>query len=269
MQDGKGKDKKENVTITRRSPLSFASAISVGPVSIHRHFSVMARQEGDPVPFGKEEYSSTMKGQFSLDLRSVGRFSHYNRSGQRNITEKMREIVLADGSCSEVYDTFQSDGKDGFREIIELPLETRIKRATDTLTALGTISGGAMQANNMIDMVPKFIILVTFAAGNHPFGQIISVPTAVISDEEQQGPKALPKAVLNINAIKEVLRDYKDQIVGSVFIGRNEGFLDEYADALKSLPELDQNDYPPVILGSVIQTIKAYNSQLSTQMKES
>ena len=37
----------------------------------------MARQEGDSVPYGKQEYSAVMKGMFSLDLNQVGTFFYF------------------------------------------------------------------------------------------------------------------------------------------------------------------------------------------------
>lgn len=51
----------------------------------------MARQNGDSVPYARQEYSAIMKGMFSLDVDMVGTFSDYNRSGYKNISETLKE----------------------------------------------------------------------------------------------------------------------------------------------------------------------------------
>lgn len=249
-----GKSKKENVTVTRISPLKNSAIISAAAVRPESNWSVMARQDGDPVPYAKEEYSAIMKGMFSLDVMQVGTFSNYNRTGYKNLSEaRGREILAAGGS--EIADPFARDGKGEPQKLVRLPREVRTRRSTDTIKALKFLSGGAMQTNNMADVTPKFIILASTTSGNHPFSHVAGTPKG--GRDEQVD--------LNIDGLKEVLKDYKDQFVGTVFVGLRKGFLDELADELKNLEKLDEN-YPTVSVLPINEAIDGYCKQLETQI---
>ena len=129
-----------------------------------------------------------------------------------------------------------------------------MKRSVDTVQALKTISGGAMQTNNMGDVTPKLIILATTTTGNHPFSHIISSKGQ--RDEE---------VVFNIEALIEVLKDYKETFEGTVFIGRRSGFMDEISNDLKSLES--QNGIPNVKVLSVNEAIDQYCEQVKSQIE--
>ena len=251
--DARGKEQTENVTVTRISPLKNSVIVSVGATQPVENWSSMARQEGDSVPYVKEEYSAIMKGMFSLDLEQAGTFSNYNKTGFKNLTEKLKEEALKTGS-TEIEDSYVKDSKGNAHKLVRLPKEIRTKRIVDTIKGLKTISGGAMQTNNMSDVTPKFIVLATTKTGNHPFSHIAS-SEGMNSD----------KVYLNIDGIKEVLKDYKEQFEGTVFIGRRSGFLDEYSGALKEL-EILGDGYPRVQIGSINETIDNYCEQLEKQI---
>lgn len=248
IEDTKGKKKKNNVTVTRISPLKNSAIISTSAVRPIENWSSMARQEGDSVPYKKQEYSSIMKGMFSLDLGMVGTFSNYNKTGYQNLSEKLKnEIVEIDG-YEVIKDPFVPN-----QQLIQLPLEIRKQRAIDTIKALKYISGGAMQTNNMGDVTPKFIVLVTTTTGNHPFSHI------VLSEGERE-----EKVKLNINGIREIIEEYKETFVGKIFIGRRSGFMDDYDKELHKL----QEDYSDLISYAPINAvIDAYSEQLANQMK--
>jgi CRISPR-associated protein Cst2 len=248
-----GKEQTENVTVTRVSPLKNSVIVSVGSTQPVENWSSMARQEGDSVPYVKEEYSAIMKGMFSLDLEQAGTFSNYNKTGFKNLTEKLKEEALKNGS-TEIDDSYVKDSKGNAQKLIRLPKEIRTKRIEETIKALKSISGGAMQTNNMSDVTPKFIVLATTKTGNHPFSHVAS-SEGINSD----------KVYLNIDGIKEVLKDYKDQFEGDVFIGRRSGFLDEYSGALEELKSLGE-EYPKVQIGSINDTIDKYCEQLKNQV---
>lgn len=249
--DSKGKEKKEDVTVTRVSPLKNSAIVSVASVSTVENWSSMARQEGDSVPYSKEEYSAIMKGMFSLDLFQVGTFASYNKTGFKNLTDKLKEEALKNGA-SLIDDPFIK-GKNGeSQKLVRLPKDIRIKRIKDTILALKTISGGAMQTNNMADVTPKFIVLASTTSGNHPFSHIVK------SDGVRN-----EKALLNLTGLKEVLMDYKDQFVGEVFIGKRSGFMDEYNEELKAL----EGGFPNVKVLSVNQAIDKYCEQVESQVQ--
>lgn len=245
--DDKGKKKKVNVTVTRVSPLKNSAIVSACAVRPVENWSSMARQEGDSVPYGKQEYSAIMKGMFSLDLNMVGTFSNYNKTGFQNLSQKLKEEAMEKG-CVEKNDPFIAGQK-----LIQLPLDTRIQRATDTIKALKNISGGAMQTNNMGDVTPKFIVIATTNSGNHPFSHIVSS----YGDRDEM-------VKLNVDGIREVINEYRNDFIGKIFIGKRSGFFDGQEDALKSL----QQEYPDLLVyGPVNAMIDAYCEQVTNQMK--
>ncbi|OQP59772.1 type I-B CRISPR-associated protein Cas7/Cst2/DevR [Niastella populi] len=251
--DKKGKEQKEDVTVTRVSPLKNSVIVSVGATRPVENWSSMARQDGDSVPYSKEEYSSIMKGMFSLDIAQVGTFATYNKTGFKNLTEKLKETALSNGA-REIDDPFVKDVDGNAKKLVQLLPDVRKQRIKDTIQALKTISGGAMQTNNMGDVTPKFIVLATMTTGNHPFSHIAA--SNGVNNE---------KTYLNIEGIKEVLKDYKEQFQGAIFIGRRSGFMDEYAEELKSL-EAQADGYPKVQIGSINETIDNYCKQLEDQI---
>ncbi len=250
LMDKKGKEQKEDVTVTRVSPLKNSAIISVGSVSTVENWSSMARQEGDSVPYSREEYSAIMKGMFSLDLFQVGTFANYNKTGFKNLTEKIKEEAKANGA-NEINDPYVKTKSGEPQKLVQLSSDIRVKRITDTIAALKTISGGAMQTNNMGDVTPKLIILATMASGNHPFSHIA----------KSKGQKS-EEALLNIEGLKEVLNDYKEQFKGTVFIGKRSGFMDEYDTELKGL----ESEYDNVKVLSINQAIDQYCEQVKTQI---
>ena len=244
--DKKGKEKTENVTVTRISPLKNSAIISVASVRPEENWSSMSRQNDNSVPYGKQEYSAIMKGMFSLDLAQVGTFSNYNKTGYVNLSDILKKEALDNGAV-EIDDEFVPSHK-----LIRISKDTRIQRATDTIKALKNISGGAMQTNNMGDVTPKFIVLATTTTGNHPFSHIATKTGAY--DEY---------ATLDIDALKEVISDYKNDFEGKIFIGKRAGFMDEKNDALAGLV----TEFSDLIeLTTINKAIDNYCEQIKNQM---
>lgn len=248
--DKKGNEQKEDVTVTRVSPLKNSAIVSVTSTLPAKNWSSMARQDGDAVPYSKEEYSAIMKGMFSLDLAQVGTFATYNRTGFKNLTERLRAEALRNGAF-EIDDAFVKDKTGKPQKLVQLPSPVRIKRIKDTLQALKSITGGAMQTNNMADVTPKFIVLATTTTGNHPFSHIVK-------NEGMNNEKAL----LNIEGLREVLQDYREQFVDVVFIGKRSGFMDDYNGELANLVK----EFTNVKLLSVNQAIDQYCEQVEKQL---
>ncbi len=244
----KGKEKKENITVTRVSPLKNSVLVSASAVRPVENWSSMARQEGDSVPYAKQEYSAVMKGMFSLDLDMVGTFSNYNKTGFKNLSNELRDEALKVEGAKEIPDPYIEN-----QMLIRLPNEIRKQRVTDTIKALKNISGGAMQTNNMADVTPKFIILATTKTGNHPFSHVVKSK----GDKEES-------VVLNITGLKEIIEDYKDDFVGNIYIGKRSGFFDDDNAELEKLEE--ENEI--VCYGPVNQIIDAYIKELEEQLEK-
>lgn len=238
-----GKVKNENITLTRVSPLKNSALIAVAPNSIVQNWSSMTRQEGDAVPYGKDEYCAVMKGMFSIDLNQVGTFFEQERTGFKNINQTLKNEALNSGA-EEIDDPIAKDSKGNSLKVCRLPKEVRKQRVTDVVKALQTLSGGAKQTTNLADVTPKFLILATLKSGNHPFSHV------AIED--------LGKAKLSIESLKQVLSDYEEQFEGDVFIGRRIGFMDEYEEKLQNLA----SEFGFVKYGSIGETIKNYSDTL-------
>jgi CRISPR-associated protein Cst2 len=248
-----GKPETEDVTVTRVSPLKNSAIVSVTSVQVEENWSNMMRQEGAAVPYTKQEYSAIMKGMFSLDLEQVGTFATYNRTGFKNLSAKLRvEALLIDG-VTEINDPYLVSAKNEPHKLVRLSNETRVKRITDTILALKTISGGAMQTNNMGDVTPKFIILATTNSGNHPFSHVATSRGG--NDQNFE---------LNTDGLAEVLVDYKEQWKGQIYIGHRNGFLS--IEDVKKLESL-KAQFPELIeISSINAAIDGYVKQIKTQI---
>lgn len=253
VKDGRGNIKMTNVTVTRVSPLKNSAIISAASVRPEENWSSMSRQEGDAVPYEKQEYSAVMKGMFSLDLSMVGTFSNYDRTGFKNLSIFLQEEAIKNGS-EQIEDPYILDGKGNPKKLVRLEKEIREKRVIDTIQALKTISGGAMQTNNMGDVTPKFIILATTNTGNHPFSH-------VVGNKGQRDDEV----VFNFDGLVEVLKDYKYTFDGSVFIGRRTGFMDDIASQLETLKTM--SDIPTIKVLSVNEAIDQYCEQMKSQIE--
>lgn len=244
--DAKGKSKNVNITLTRISPLKNSAMISVSPTNIVQNWSSMTRQEGDAVPYGKDEYCATMKGMFSISLEQAGTFSSVERTGFKNLNEALRKSAL-EKQALEIDDPFARNKEGNPLKLYRLPRPERVKRVKDTLMALEIISGGAMQTSNMGDVTPKLIVLTTLSSGNHLFSHLAK-------DD-------LGKPVFSVDALKQVVGDYHVRIVGKVYIGRRKGFMDELEESLQKYGKGED-----IFYGSVNDAIKAYVKEVEVQI---
>lgn len=251
VKEKNGNPKMENVTVTRVSPLKNSALVAVTSTTTEENWSSMSRQEGDAVPYTKEEYSTIMKGMFAIDLEQVGTFATYNKTGFKNLTESLKQKALENGATA-IDDDYVKKANGDPQQLVRMAIDARKSRATDAVKALKFISGGAMQTDNMADVTPKFIILSTMTTGNHPFSHV-----AVNSGAYNQN------FVLNIDGLEEVLKDYKNQFEGKIFIGARSGFLDkEDNESIQKLA--DGNNQ--VEFHSVNDAIDKYCEQLTKQM---
>ena len=241
----------ENVTVTRVSPLKNSALVAVTATTTEENWSSMSRQDGDAVPYTKEEYSTIMKGMFALDLEQVGTFATYNKTGFKNLTESLKKEAV-DGGAITINDDFVKKANGEPQQLVRLSKDVRKERVIDTINALKYISGGAMQTNNMADVTPKFIILSTMTTGNHPFSHV-----AINEGAYNQN------FVLNINGLEEVLNDYAEQFEGKIFIGTRSGFLDK--EDMAALEKL-AGDFGNVEVSSVNIAVDNYCAQLQNQL---
>ena len=232
--------KKVNITVTRLSPLKCSPLVSIAPQIPTNDFGVMARHQGDPVPYEHQFYSCILQGIFSLDLGAVGTFSDVNRTGYKNIDSSYVQTIQNAGGT-------QGDENSSW----VLPKEIRVRRCQQTLEALPFLSGGAKLTSHLTDVTPKLIILSVLEGGNHPFMNLMV---------ERDGT-----GVLSIEALREVIDDYADRFCDAIYIGRRSGFMDELDDDLSGLA--GNTDLPcEIVYDSPNKVIAQLSQKLETHI---
>ena len=235
--------KKENITVTRLSPLKCSPLVSIAPQIPTNDFGVMARHPGDPVPYEHQFYSCVLQGIFSLDLSAVGTFSDINRTGYKNIASSYVQTIQDAGGTQE-------DENSSW----VLPKEIRVRRCQQTLEALPLLSGGAKLTSHLTDVTPKLIILSILEGGNHPFMNLVV-------EEDNIGKLSLP-------ALHEVIQDYAGRFCDAIYIGRRSGFMDELDDDLCGL--VDNTDIPcEIIYDSPNKVIAQLSQKLEIHIGDS
>ena len=198
--------KKEGGTVTRISPLKNSPLVSVVGQNPTNDFGVMARHdEGDPVPYEHEFYSTILKGIFSIDLTSLGVFCESEKTGYRNMYPKLIELAEEKGLTHE-------------DDYWMLDSETRSKRAQDIINALPYLSGGAKNTSHLTDVTTKILVLAAIDGGNHIFMNIV---------REENG-----ETIFDIDALDEVINEYSDILKTDVYIGLRSGFLKDIQDII-------------------------------------
>ena len=232
--------KKKNLTVTRLSPLKNSPLISIAPQTPTNDFGVMARQEGDPVPYEHQFYSCVLQGIFSLDLSAVGSLSAVNKTGYMNIAESYVQTIQDAGGT-------QADEKSPW----VLPKDIRVRRCQQTLEALPILSGGAKLTSHLTDVTPKLIILTVLDGGNHPFMNLMVERNEV--------------GELSLDALYQVIDDYADRFCEAIYIGRRSGFMDELDEDLSSLA--DNTDLPcEIVYDSPNRVISMLSEKLETHI---
>ncbi len=89
-----------------------------------------------------------------------------------------------------------------------------MQRVSALFEGLAHLEGGAKQTLHYTDVAPAFVILAVTKGGNHIFGHVIGATG-----------RGLPE--LKIDALKEALTIFKDDILSDVYIGWVKGYLDD------------------------------------------
>lgn len=219
------KAQKDNQTVTRISPLKTTPLVSILPAynSVVSDFGVFSRHEGNPVPYEQQFYSTVLKGAFSLDLDSLGKFTLMDRAGYKNIA------IVGKNENDEGYKKLLEKAKENGVKIEDnywtLPKELRKTRAVETLKALKYLNGGAKQTLFLTDVVPKFIILGIFEGGINPF------ITDIILEEKGEIKLSVETLVSRIVQYQDILKSKK------IIIGKDKGFFPNWEQELMKLNE--------------------------------
>jgi len=190
-------------TVTRVSPFRVSTLVSISPVNITEDFGVMSRHEGDPVPHEHQFYRTTLKGLYSLDLHACGTFSYRQKSGFRNLDEPRIELAKQKG-------LEHLEAEKSYR----LPLAERMKRVCALFEGLAHLEGGAKLTLHYTDVAPVLTVMAVTKGGNHIFAHIAGATS-----------RGLPE--IKLEALREVLTVFQDDLLSSVYIGWVAGYLDE------------------------------------------
>lgn len=226
-----------NGTVTRVAPFRVSTLVSIAPVSITSDFGVMSRHEGDPVPHEHQFYRTTLKGLFSLDLRASGTFWYRNKTGFRNLDE----VRVSEAEQS---------GLDHLRtqKAYRLPLEQRIARVSALFEGLAMLDGGAKQTLHYTDVSPAIVIAAVTKGGSHIFARLIGANS-----------RGLPE--LKLEALRESLEVFKEEILSDVYVGWVRGYLDDERAKLEDFAQSGYNTikigHPREVLGALVSDLRA------------
>ena len=239
---------KENggLSVTRISPLKNTPLVSLFPdrASVVLDEGYASRHEGDAVPYSQEFYSTVLKGAFSLELDSVGKYFMLNKAGFRNLLKvealeedlekrkKKSNRTVSEKFLDEIKDEYEaivSEAEKMGAEIKEreivMPAEVRKKRAGDVIRALRYISGGAKQTQYLTDLTPKFVIMAMFEGGINPFID------EIVYEEEGKIKFDSETLIFRIIEFKHLLNPSK------LFIGKDKGFMKNWDEKLKEVKD--------------------------------
>lgn len=224
-------------TITRASPFRVSTLVSIAPVNIVEDWESMSRHEGDPVPYSSQFYRATLKGLFSLDLHACGTFWYRQKTGFRNLDDSRIEEAKKVG-------LEELKGLSAYR----LPFEERLKRIITLFEGMARLEGGAKQTLHYTDVSPALVVMAVTKGGNHPFGRIIGANS-----------RGLPE--LKLEALKEALTVFSDDILSDVYVGWVSGYLDEERVKLEEFARQDEGKrvkicHPRQAFRALIETLK-------------
>jgi CRISPR-associated protein Cst2 len=189
-------------TVTRVSPFRVSTLVSIAPVTLTEDFGTMSRHDGDPVPHEHQFYRTSLKGLFSLDLGASGAFSYRQKTGYRNLDDVRSELAKQEG-----LEHLESE------KSYRLPAGERVRRISALFEGLAQLEGGAKQTLHYTDVAPALVIMAVTKGGNNIFGHVIGATG-----------RGLPE--LKLDALKEALAVFKDEILSHVYVGWVKGYLD-------------------------------------------
>ena len=228
-------------TITRISPFRVGTLVSIAPVRLVDDFGVMARQEGDPVPFEHQFYRASLKGLFSLNLKACGTFWYRNKTGFRNLDD-VRMAEAKDSGLEHIEE----------EKAFKLSQEERIKRVQTLLEGLAQLEGGAKQTLHYTDVSPAIVVLAVTKGGNHIFNHVIHADN-----------NDLP--TFNPEAMNQILTVFGEQILSDVFVGWVKGYRNEEFEKIKAFEQTEHGGVK-FFFGHPREAFLALSSQLEENL---
>lgn len=220
--DPKGKEQ----TVTRASPFRVSTLVSLAPVYLTTDFGTMSRQtqgtainpNADPVPYEHRFYKATLQGLLSLDLSSVGYFTYHKKTGYQNLDEVRKQLAVQQGLIH------LEDEK-----AYVLAHDERLQRSKALFEGIANLRGGAKLSTHYTDVSPSVVILAVTRGGNHIFRH-------VFSSDARWSP------TFNVDAFLETLTVYSSELLSPVYVGWEQGFLQDERGKIERLIEKLKED---------------------------
>ncbi|MEW6086855.1 MAG: type I-B CRISPR-associated protein Cas7/Cst2/DevR [bacterium] len=210
-KDKKGK-KNKTKSVMRTSPFAASLLVSIRKFGWKgRDEGFVHLKEGTPLPYTTEFYNAHLQGVFSLCYAKLGIFSNL---GDRIEIEESKADEFIKKNKIKIKEDKGEQGK-----IYEMVSNPRKERASTLLKSLAVLRGGAKQAQFGTDVSPKVLILAGLNCGNPIFNHIFN--------DAKEGPE------IKIDTLKEIIKDYTDRIITSVYIGIRKGYLKNEEEVVK------------------------------------
>lgn len=187
-------------------------------------------KDGSPLPYSTKFYSAHLEGFFNLEYYRLGMFD--------NLGSKMElaSEILAEQK-ENLNESTIGGAKSNFRRyMLKDATQKRKERAAGLLKGLAFLRGGAKQAAFGADVSPKVLILAGLEFANPVFNNLFD------------GKAEMPS--LRIEALQQIISDYKDKLATPVYIGIREGYLSNEAE-VKALKE-------NVVVGSPVSIVNDF-----------
>lgn len=218
----KKKKKKEtdNKTVKRYSPLKTSFLVSIAPQRIVKDFGMFNRHEEGDPIIYNHEFYKNVL---------FGNFT----------IEQTEAGRFRDGQfvTTKNVEDYKKEG-----EYYYLPETEKKQRIRDVILSNLYMNECAVQTRHLTDITPSLMILCRTNSGNN-FLCGVSSETGI-----------------NIKYFEQVLNDYKQNIIGDLYIARREGFLDEKHEELVELSKNYNINYN--LDGSFNKTVIAFCDSL-------
>jgi len=192
----------------------------------------------DSLGYTTEFYDTNLQGIFGLAYHRLGVFR--NEGDRIELDVELEKQYLKEKKIQKI-----KNAED--RRIYEIRENQRKVRATKILKALSVMRGGAKQTAFADPVHPQVIILAGLSCGNLIFNNLFK--------DTVDGPE------INIDALEEILNDFKDRITSSVYIGIRTGYLNPKNE--NKLKETKWNiEGITVMITTPIKAVEEFTKQL-------
>jgi CRISPR-associated protein Cst2 len=152
-----------------------------------------------------------------------------------SLETKITDVVVTKGKNKgkvkkgKIYTPVKNFGK--VYELASNLVQTRNERASAIINSLAVLRGGAKQAAFETDVSPKVLIMAGLTCGNPIFNTLF--------EDDNSGNTRGKTVSIDVDALKEIVRDYKDKICTPVYIGIRTGFLKNEDEVRRELTRDD------------------------------